>query len=452
MIAPMGMSLWPRKAAVEVKLTGFDIWTTRWPLENSSYVAIALRLTHCNVDVLKVSLAATLAAYPFMAGRMYDRTIYLTNEGVPFNVTERSESSAPKKIEEQALLDFVDFRCGQAVRWGKAPLMTVTLTKFHDGSAVLGLGHSHCVQDGSSGWTFLADWARNARGEKALPPVDQRQKVIDQLPSDKEVNIIARKRIGHNLAQSCSSIVVDKVMDPFVGHKDWNFLRGKTIALERPRITFSAAEMARIKEVATPPPGTGGDGWVTSQEALAAYLLQTVGRVLLPMDSDGYCRYVPLLDVRKALGLDPRQLLGTAYTYLEISFNGLLQKSLCEIAELIHERGKTEFSLKAQKEAWQFLAGGCERKVPLDVFRYVFPSEDSKWDLVLKMNNSSKRELPNFGSGGGQVETALTNAGPTLLLPAPDGGVEVCLDLALLSRAKDEQDIQAVLDALRRVP
>merc|ERR1719189_1034326 len=142
-------------------------------------------------------------------------------------------------------------------------------------------------------------------------------------------------------------------MDLVVAYHDWNFLRGKTIAFKRPRIIFSAAEVARIKEVATPPPGTGGDGWVTTQEALAAYILQQVGRVLLPADSKGCCRYVPLLDVRKALGLDPRQLLGTAYTYVEVSFDGLLQKSLCQIAELIHERGKIAFSLQAAKEAWQ---------------------------------------------------------------------------------------------------
>merc|ERR1719277_740443 len=108
---------------------------------------------------------------------MYDNVIYLTNEGVSFNVVDSSESSAPMKIEE------------------KAPLMTATVTRFADGSAVLGLGHSHCVQDGSSGWTFLAAWARNARGEKAIPPVDQRRKVVSQLPSDKEFDMICQKRL-----------------------------------------------------------------------------------------------------------------------------------------------------------------------------------------------------------------------------------------------------------------
>ncbi|CAE7559770.1 HST [Symbiodinium sp. CCMP2456] len=44
---------------------------------------------------------------------------------------------------------------------------------------------------------------------------------------------------------------------------------------------------------------------------------------------------------------------------------------------------------------------------------------------MLGINNSSKRELPDFGSG--KCNAVLTNAGPTLLLPAK-GGIEVFLD------------------------
>jgi hypothetical protein len=48
------------------------------------------------------------------------------------------------------------------------------------------------------------------------------------------------------------------------------------------------------------------------------------------------------------------------------------------------------------------------------------------------VNNSSKRALPDFGSG--RCQSVITNAGPTIFLPA-DGGIEVHLDPSVFSSA-----------------
>ncbi|CAE6970393.1 HST [Symbiodinium sp. CCMP2592] len=49
---------------------------------------------------------------------------------------------------------------------------------------------------------------------------------------------------------------------------------------------------------------------------------------------------------------------------------------------------------------------------------------------MLGINNSSKRELPDFGSG--KCNAVLTNAGPTLLLPAKGGIEALCFLWSLL--------------------
>ena len=49
------------------------------------------------------------------------------------------------------------------------------------------------------------------------------------------------------------------------------------------------------------------------------------------------------------------------------------------------------------------------------------------------VNNSSKRALPDFGSG--RCQSVITNAGPTIFLPA-EGGIEVHLDPSVFSSAR----------------
>lgn len=58
---------------------------------------------------------------------------------------------------------------------------------------------------------------------------------------------------------------------------DFCFLSGATGDLERPRLSLSDDDLAAIKAAATP--STPGS-WVSTQEALAAYLVHTVGRAL----------------------------------------------------------------------------------------------------------------------------------------------------------------------------
>mmetsp|Transcript_48563 Transcript_48563/g.67488 ORF Transcript_48563/g.67488 Transcript_48563/m.67488 type:complete len:86 (+) Transcript_48563:2-259(+) len=68
-------------------------------------------------------------------------------------------------------------------------------------------------------------------------------------------------------------------------------------------------------------------------------------------------------------------------------------------------------------------------------------------DLVLQINNSSKRQLPDFGTG--RCEKAMTNAGPTLFLPTK-GGMEVLLHSNVFSSTGcSSAQKQKALDALR---
>ena len=71
-------------------------------------------------------------------------------------------------------------------------------------------------------------------------------------------------------------------------------------------------------------------------------------------------------------------------------------------------------------------------------------------DLKFAVNNSSKRGLPDFGSG--RCQSVITNAGPTIFLPA-EGGIDVHLDNTVFSSSgcSKAQKLEA-LRALKALP
>jgi len=69
-------------------------------------------------------------------------------------------------------------------------------------------------------------------------------------------------------------------------------------------------------------------------------------------------------------------------------------------------------------------------------------------DLRFAVNNSSKRPLPDFGSG--RCESTITNAGPTIFLPAK-GGIDVHFDPSVFSSCSKAQRLEA-LQAFKALP
>jgi len=425
-----------REAEVVEFLAGEAMFGTM-PLPFATFPAIALLLPRADVGQLKSSLASALEALPILAGRCCQngKAVSLTGEGVPFTVVRTSASCALAKIEESQLLELAHFCRPGSVRAGLDPLMTIKLTIYADGSAVLAMCRAHQLFDGASAWAFLAFWSSLARGETVQPPRSDKQLVRDLMPgSEEQLQCLAQKMIGRRVAATWLSEVLKsmvKVLAPCVDTLFLNNLYG----LSRRRVFFSHAEVAAIKEAATPQVSASGeDAWVTTQEALAAYLLITLGRHLLPAHSKGTACVMFLLDARKCLGLPSNQLLGNGLNFMMLKVERLLSRSLPEVAACIHEALTTgSASPERQCQQWKLMAGACEQGMEFDVMQDL--QKRKGYDIMIALNNQSKRELPDFGTAsGGRAEAFMTDAGPNLILPAK-GGIEVLLGSEVFSSA-----------------
>jgi len=437
-----------------IKLRAGDSMFGMMPLPFATYPAIALRYSAVDVGQLKKSLAQALKDVPILAGRVrHDGSdayeVVLNGEGVPFKTVECSEATAPEFVEEFKLPDFATFCRPPAVRAGREPLMTIRLTMYKDGSSILAFCRSHMLFDGTSAWTFLAYWASLSRGEFAEPPVWSRDKIVEMIPDEDQVQKMAEQEIGKQLTQSWFMGMVGKLLIPVLAPVvDTMFLHAR-FGLDRHRLYFSDQELAAIKDMATPkevPPGH--DNWVTTQEAFCAYLLMTLGKHILEPGEQRNAQMMFLLDARKALQLPPNQLMGGGMTFTSIMVADLLSLSLSQIACHLHaELTKGVGSTQSQKRRWQLLNGACEKKLEHALMQEIHYPRGGQIDMKLAVNNSSKRPLLNFGSG--PAESVVSDAGPSILVPAK-GGLYLYLDPQVFSSAKckPEQRSEA-LKALR---
>ncbi|CAL1126767.1 unnamed protein product [Cladocopium goreaui] len=405
------------------------------PLCFATYPAIALRLPKCDEKRLKQSLSKALDLVPKAAGRYKEdgEIIQLNGAGVPFTVVKSSEESAPVRIEEKRLLDLATFHRPWSVRQGLCAAAAIKLTIYKDGSGVLAFSRSHMLFDGGSAWTFLGIWASLAKGDSVKAPAYQQDYMQRLLPGDGEFQELAMKKYGVSPKASIFSKVLKRIVIPLVGAiMDTFFLHGGW-SLTRHRLFFSDDDLARLKEEATPKEVPANmDNWVTTQEALCAHMLLAF-RPLLKKDSAGDVQMMFLLDARKALSLPSNQIMGNGLTFTSISIptQQVLSMDLPGLASHLHQAlSVREGSLESQKELWRTITGACHRGVENDIMRKIHKMKNI--DLKFAVNNSSKRTLPDFGSG--RCQSVITNAGPTIFLPA-DGGIEVHLDPSVFSSA-----------------
>lgn len=417
------------------------------PLAMASYPAIAMVLPKADEQTLKSSLAKALQAVPTAAGRFCQngRGLQLNDAGVPFRVVSSNEKRAPERLEEVQLLDFADFPNPATVYKGKAPVMTVKLTKFQDGSGVLCMCRSHMLFDGTSAWTFVAYWSALARGQEPKPPIWDKDQAIALVPDEEETQQIALQLNGRRLKWSPLNVVMKATMVLFSSTYDALF-RNAGVGLYRDRLFFADAELAALKSFATPKTvEPGKDNWVSTQEAFVAYMIHTLGQQLVSPTAKGACKVVFFLDPRKSVGLPANQLLGSGLVLFMVKIDNFRRLSLPEIASELHEALSTKESGKKLGKQWRLITGACEIKKVFDIYMEYLST--SGCDLVLQINNSSKRELPDFGNG--RCEQVVTNAGPTLLLPAK-GGMEVFLHSSVFSSTGcSSAQKQKALEALR---
>eukprot|EP00928_Gymnodinium_smaydae_P023216 TRINITY_DN19241_c0_g1_i1.p1 TRINITY_DN19241_c0_g1~~TRINITY_DN19241_c0_g1_i1.p1 ORF type:complete len:607 (-),score=88.50 TRINITY_DN19241_c0_g1_i1:246-2066(-) len=440
--------------ADSIGLLGYEVFMGNLPTGNSGVFSIACLLgplDDASVDELSSALQRIVTACPYLAGRVREHTIALCNRGVPFTV-ERKDGPCPENISHEEVLDLCDVRSPSKIMAGKEPLITVKVS-CHDDGAVLGVAASHCMMDGSSLFGLLNSWGRLCRGKPHGLREGFEGATRAPLRRALKEDLI---RCPHAASAKFGSFLhrVDDTSGKLFDKAGAFFGRGvasaalKAVVAVVPRMLGEAAnrvclyipkdKVNALKTAATPPADAGGDGWVSTQEAVVAHLLLSLWKAFMTgvaLKHGGCASVAFFVDMRKMLGVADNYFFGTGFQVVEFYVKDMQTKSLAECAADIHEESRNLGQKASQK--WHLWHHAFQDKVRFEHFvNDMVTSQGS--DMTLTVNNNSKRELPNFGNAGGVVKGMMSSMGPTLLL-ARGGGLEIILAHDLYVAASDDK-------------
>jgi hypothetical protein len=233
------------------------------------------------------------------------------------------------------------------------PIMTVQHTRFDCGGVVLGIRLYHIVCDGRGFFQLTRDLAeiyrqlRDQTGEgRFFQPCLAYPPVIDLYLSEPNALSLAERSEALNYSQS--QWVLSNTMD------DNNSKASGSIKQSKPQtrvigrmLRFSGCHLQMLKKRATNPNGVE---WISTSEALSAYLMQIIYRARLyvlkaqglsTIDSAAqiYRGFWSPIDVRGSSGLSlPSRYFGNAVfcPYTQLPHDLLADGPLWEVAQAIH--------------------------------------------------------------------------------------------------------------------
>ena len=381
--------------------------------------------------------------------------------GVEFAVAEAACLLPADADSEDLLYSLSDLHSQHDVARGRAPLLAVRLTHFRDGGAVLAVSVAHVAMDGGALSRFLHVWASVSRGggeallATVAPPAPTRRiadgttvRTTNGMGDDARHAAVPPPPTPDETTRSAaydakSALRTSQLL------RDYSEGSGP----RRFCVTLPCDLVRQIKARASPAaslpatsPGLecdeasrcgGADAtarWITTQEAIAAHML----RVLW-----GACGDVRQPKARVIFWLDGRYRLGgTAdahgnWTVLHTVTISRADGSLRDIAREIHEglAALTAEAVRAQLTRYERLGAPVVSSRLEDAAHteLLNADDDRSYGYTLRFNNLSKMPLPMFGSSEapdsakGPVQL-LATAGPTVLLPSPDGGIRIFLN------------------------
>eukprot|EP00928_Gymnodinium_smaydae_P080788 TRINITY_DN64413_c0_g1_i1.p1 TRINITY_DN64413_c0_g1~~TRINITY_DN64413_c0_g1_i1.p1 ORF type:complete len:578 (-),score=59.77 TRINITY_DN64413_c0_g1_i1:54-1787(-) len=139
-----------------IQLLKFD---TSPYIDNTILDAVWFYSESLDVPDLKASLRELLRLYPVLAGRRAGSAVALTNKGVSFGVQSYAGSAYEFLDDEPKNGTFTQLEQAEDIASGLAPLMTVLVTNFEDGTSALGVTMAHSLMDGSSFIRLMTIWA-----------------------------------------------------------------------------------------------------------------------------------------------------------------------------------------------------------------------------------------------------------------------------------------------------
>ncbi len=252
------------------------------------YVRLAYYYDHApDPAQLREGIAKVLALYPVFAGRMRVGGDGRWEVGFPEGCGARLEvvdrrGSGPSR-GSWTVRDPGAFLPPNPLRIlsDTTPLLVARLTRFADGSGVLGIARAHALVDGHSGSQLLLDASKLARGVEATP-----------------AHVISHdRRALDRLGDALSGVSID----------DTQYERRSTLALAatHARLAYGALRtksalfhvareaLATLRDAAR----ASADGYVSGLDALSAGLLRALG----PLRARGAVPFTVIVDARKAL-------------------------------------------------------------------------------------------------------------------------------------------------------
>lgn len=452
----------PTKKADNYALLPYETYAGTWAFPYAGYTPYVFYYEALDVEALKAALLEVLNHYPAFAGRINaaGSEIHYSSSnqgGVPFTVETLNED-APQHVaecNESALLTLADVRCPHHVSAGSEPVATVKVTRYREGRAALGFCVSHAIADGTSTFAFLNAWAACARGE---PLAATKRLMTDRTPflsgappaaaSHEAFEARYLEVFGVPLKPPMPAEDADALGKSMDGADEELLIRRSYQPPPRHQLLLSAADLKAIKEAATP-----DVGWVSTQEALAAFLLQNIGR-LWAAERQADAKKPGLVrmwrNCRKALGLEARHVLGVGVFIQSIPVGeDYLAVPLPTLAVRVHDAyaGATDEDMRGQLYTFNELSTHSVAAFMPNIQTFM---DKGGYDASLQLNNMSKFELPDFGSGSPSPRTFLTVAGPSVVVPAPEDGVAIYLEADIFPPGK-EKPCEALLAAVKKL-
>mmetsp|Transcript_43131 Transcript_43131/g.104355 ORF Transcript_43131/g.104355 Transcript_43131/m.104355 type:complete len:519 (-) Transcript_43131:528-2084(-) len=379
------------------------------------------------LEKIKGSLQQVLGHYPAWAGRVQGNQVLLNNEGAAFTVQSMPKGSSIQDIPEDPPTGkpYCDIPAPKEQIEGKAPVLTVTITKFDDGWT-LGVVMLHLVADAWSFAMFLKDWSDLYNSKEIEPVQYQLPGIMFQMHQTKkeadeaaltDLNWVPMPLLKQLLFKGLFRYLLPSIMknqDPRLGSKP-----------ERLVLHYSASQLKQLKDSAA----TVAKTWVSTNEALMAHVwkvLAEASQLTAEQKSNIGANFA--INLRSKLpGVSPR-LVGNVVTSsrMEIDLNGNLEQQ-------IHTQMRSALTEKKLLTAFMVSTRAWTEQGPCDLY-----ITKKAGDLLLggipgvlswNWQVSNPYFDVDFGSGPPLRGIPWSWNQPVTVVPSPKGGADVYIDM-----------------------
>ncbi|KYK20049.1 hypothetical protein AYK25_09160 [Thermoplasmatales archaeon SM1-50] len=365
-----------------------------------------------DVNTMKTGLKKLLNYYPLLSGRMKDKkTIYFTNDGVPFTVKDESDLTIKDVHKMENLINhFTSEIKPPKIMRGIDPPMSIKITKLKNG-CVLGIQCSHMLMDGYSFYTMVYNLGKICKKEDFKSPLLNQSLIPSPENRTKDQVLKTAYEYGWKKISKFSFLrLLPKLISGILKERSNEFYISPT-SLQLLKEKISANNLFTC----------------STNTALSAFITKMFMK-LFEHDEKTKCKQVTVANIRNRLEGIPTNFVGNASTFITTPLF-LAGASVDEIAKIIHQTLEPIRQTPSQKikEIMTMSMNLMHHK--LLVFPFDFTKIHSKKPTVIHINNFSRLPIYDIDFGSGKPVSVIPHdlGDQVLIWPAhPDkGGWEI---------------------------